>query len=292
MLKNGTIFFVLLVSLLVPVRSHLSAKSPDAVATVNGVPITTELFEKRMSRLTQERQGNFESIETRRELLDILVAREVLNQEGRRRGFDKSKEVLERIEERITELVINEMVNSIAREKVTDGAMKLFYGKNKDDFREVRAKHILVKTEDEAKAAKKRLDEGADFAVVAKELSIDQASASNGGDLGFFSRERMVKPFSDAAFALKENEISEPVKSDFGYHVIQLIEKKEAAAFETLSPAYLQNLRGQMINFEIDHLKAGASVLVNEKQLRGAASPSHGHPEKGRAEEGQASHSH
>lgn len=285
MLKNGFIILVLFVALLIPIRNNLSAKSPDAVATVNGVPITTELFEKRMNRLTQERQGNFESIETRRELLDILVAREVLNQEGRRRGLDKSKEVTERIEERITELVINEMVNQIAKEKVNDGAMKLFYGNNKEEFREVRAKHILVKTEEEAKSAKKKLDEGADFSAIAKEISIDQASATNGGDLGFFSRERMVKPFSDVAFALKENEISEPVKSDFGYHVIQLIEKKEAEDFEKLSPAYLQNLRGRMINYEIDQMKAKAKVLINEKQLAGAAS--HSHPE-----EGQGAHSH
>lgn len=285
MLKNGFIILVLFVALLIPIRNNLSAKSPDAVATVNGVPITTELFEKRMNRLTQERQGNFESIETRRELLDILVAREVLNQEGRRRGLDKSKEVMERIEERITELVINEMVNQIAKEKVNDGAMKLFYGNNKEEFREVRAKHILVKTEEEAKSAKKKLDEGADFSAIAKEISIDQASATNGGDLGFFSRERMVKPFSDVAFALKENEISEPVKSDFGYHVIQLIEKKEAEDFEKLSPAYLQNLRGRMINYEIDQMKAKAKVLINEKQLAGAAS--HSHPE-----EGQGAHSH
>ncbi len=289
MLKNVIIIFF--VSLLIPMGSNLSAKSPDAVATVNGVSITTELFEKRMSRLTQERQGNFESIETRRELLDILVSREVLNQEGRRRGLDKSKEVRERIEERMTELVINEMVNSIAKEKVSDGAMKLFYGQNKNEFREVRAKHILVKTEAEAKAAKKKLDDGADFSVVAKELSIDQASAANGGDLGFFSRERMVKPFSDVAFALKENEISEPVKSDFGYHVIQLLEKKEAEAFEKLSPAYLQNLRGRMINFEIDQMKATATILINEKQLAGAAS-SHSHPEESQASEGKENHSH
>jgi len=289
MLKNGSIFIVLLVTLLVPVRSKVNAKSPDAVATVNGVVITSELFEKRMSRLTQERQGSFESIETRRELLDILVSREVLNQEGRRRGFDKSKEVMARIEERMTELIINEMVNSIAKEKVDDAAMKVFYGKNKDQFREVRAKHILVKTEDEAKAVKKRLEEGADFAEVAKELSTDQASAANGGDLGFFSRERMVKPFSDAAFLLKKNEISAPVKSNFGYHVIQMIEKKEAEAFEKLSPAYLQNLRGQMINFEIDALKAKATVLINEKQLAGVttASSSHGH-----SEEEQGDHGH
>jgi len=279
MLKNGTIFVVSLVSLLIPMKSNLLAKPADAVATVNGVPITAEIFEKRMSRLTQE-QGGFETMGTRRELLDMMIAREVLNQEGKRRGFEKSEKIQALLKERTAELVIHEVINSIVEEKVTDEAMKAYYTKNNEDFREIRAKHILVKTEDEAKAAKKRLDEGADFSDVAKDVSVDQGSAANGGDLGFFSRERMVKPFSDTAFTLKENEISQPVQSDFGFHIIQMLEKKDPVGFDQLTPAHLQNLRGQMINFEIDRMKAKADVMVNEKQLRGSAS--HGHSDEGK----------
>lgn len=97
----------------------------------------------------------------------------------------------------------------------------------------IRASHILVEDEAKAKELKKQLDEGADFAKLAKENSTDEGSAANGGDLGYFTAGKMVKEFEDAAFSLKEGEISEPVKSKFGYHIIKVTdvptfdEKKE-----------------------------------------------------------------
>jgi parvulin-like peptidyl-prolyl isomerase len=88
---------------------------------------------------------------------------------------------------------------------------------------EVWARHILVKTEDEAKKVEERLANGEKFDDVAKEVSTDTGSKDQGGDLGWFTKGQMVKPFEDAAFALKIGETSQPVKSDFGYHVIQVL---------------------------------------------------------------------
>ncbi len=95
-----------------------------------------------------------------------------------------------------------------------------------DDLREVRARHILVKTEEEAQEVLKKAREGGDFAALAKEYSKDPGSASKGGDLGFFGKGAMVPQFEDAVFALKPGEISGPVKSDFGYHIIQMNESR------------------------------------------------------------------
>lgn len=254
--------------------SPLLADAGGEVANVNGVSITTEQFEKRMSRLTGEGQGNFNTFEGKKELLDILVAREVLNQVGKGLGLDKTKAVRDRIEEIQKELVINEVVNQIAKEKVTPAGMKAYYVKNRDDFREVHANHILLKTEEEAKEIKKKLDAGADFAALAKEASTDPASASSGGDLGFFTKDRMVKPFSDAAFSMKNDEIRGPVQSAFGFHLIKVVGSRDPKNFDELSQAQLQNLRGVMINWEIDQLKNKAKIKVNEEGLRHAASES------------------
>lgn len=90
----------------------------------------------------------------------------------------------------------------------------------------VKASHILVDTEDEAKAVIERLNKGENFEDLAKELSKDTASGANGGDLDYFKYTDMVQPFSEAAFALEVGEISEPVKSEFGYHVIKVTDKK------------------------------------------------------------------
>lgn len=275
MISKRTIFFVLFlgmaVSIFLGVAPLFSAESADEVANVNGTPITAEEFEKRMERLTREGQGNFDSPEGKEELLDILIAREVLNQEGKRLGIEKKKEVRDRIDELTKEVMINEVVNHLAAEKVTDPEMKKYYNKNKGDFREVRAIHILVKTEDEAKEVRKKLEGGADFAALAKEKSLDPGSATRGGDLGFFTKDRMVKPFADAAFSLKVNEISKPVHSPFGYHIIKVVESKDPKNFEELTPAQLQNLRGVMINSEIDELKGKAKIKINKERLQKAS---------------------
>jgi peptidyl-prolyl cis-trans isomerase C len=100
----------------------------------------------------------------------------------------------------------------------------------------VRARHILVESEDEAKKALARVKAGEDFAKVAAELSKDPGSKTDGGDLGFFTKERMVAPFAEAAFKLKPGELSEPVQSQFGFHVIRVEERrvKPVPAFEEL----------------------------------------------------------
>jgi peptidyl-prolyl cis-trans isomerase C len=99
---------------------------------------------------------------------------------------------------------------------------------------EVRARHILVDSEDAAKKAATRVKGGEDFAKVAGELSTDPGSKTDGGDLGFFTKDRMVEPFAEAAFKLEPGQISEPVKSQFGWHVIKVEEKrnKPAPSFE------------------------------------------------------------
>ncbi len=270
--KVSSTLFVLIVFSVFSLTPNLYAGPSDEIANVDGVSISTALFEKRMSRLTQEGQGNFNSYEGKKELLDLLIAREVLNQAGIKNGLEKSNEIKERISELTKEFVINEMVNKIIQEKVTEAAMKAYYNKNKAEFGEVQASHILVKTEDEAKAAKKKLDGGTAFETLAKEVSIDPASAARGGDLGFFTRDRMVKEFADAAFAMKKDEVSGPVKSQFGYHIIRKSASRPPGEYETLTPAQLQALRGTMINWEIDQLKAKAKVVINDEALRKAAS--------------------
>jgi peptidyl-prolyl cis-trans isomerase C len=101
---------------------------------------------------------------------------------------------------------------------------------------EVRARHILVENEDEAKKAFARVKGGEDFAKVAGELTKDPGSKAEGGDLGFFTKDRMVEPFAETAFKLEPGQVSEPVKSQFGWHVIKVEEKraKPVPSFEEM----------------------------------------------------------
>jgi peptidyl-prolyl cis-trans isomerase C len=129
-------------------------------------------------------------------------------------------------------LLMDSLLASKGKAATTDDAMKKVYedaSKQISGEQEVHARHILVETEDEAKAVKAELDKGADFAELAKKKSKDPG-ASDGGDLGFFTKEQMVPEFSEVAFKLEPGKISDPVKSQFGWHIIKVEEKRNRKA--------------------------------------------------------------
>ncbi|HEY2247460.1 MAG TPA: peptidylprolyl isomerase [Bradyrhizobium sp.] len=131
-------------------------------------------------------------------------------------------------------LLMDSLLAAEGKAATTDAAMKQVYedaSKQIAGEQEVHARHILVETEDEAKAVKAELDKGADFAELAKKKSKDPG-ASDGGDLGFFTKEQMVPEFSAVAFALEPGKISDPVKSQFGWHIIKVEEKRNRKAPE------------------------------------------------------------
>ncbi|GIM45457.1 foldase protein PrsA [Collibacillus ludicampi] len=115
--------------------------------------------------------------------------------------------------------------------KISDDEIKKYFEQNKDQLNEpeqVRASHILVDTLDEANQVEQRLKKGEDFAKIAKEVSKDPGSASKGGDLGYFPKGKMVPEFEKVAFSLKVGEVSDPVKTQFGYHIIKVTDHKPA----------------------------------------------------------------
>jgi len=167
---------------------------------------------------------------------------------------------------------------------VTDAEAEDFYKKNPDEFKspeQVRASHVLVRVEKDAKpevVAEKqkaaqsiadRAKKGEDFAKLAKELSEDPSAKQNSGDLDFFTKEQMVPEFSKAAFSMKKDEISEPVRSDFGFHVIKVTDHKDAenVTLEKAKPQLVTFLSRQKKQAEIQKIVADvrskADVKIN-----------------------------
>ncbi len=171
---------------------------------------------------------------------------------------------------------------------VTDADVKARYDKEVAGLpkqEEVHARHILVKTEDEAKDVIKQLDAGKDFAELAKEKSTDP-NKDDGGDLGYFSRGRMVKEFEDAAFALDKGTYSKtPVKTDFGYHVIKVEDKRDAPppAFEQVQDQVRQLVMRDKYLALLNQAKASAKVEITDEALRKGYEDANKQPEPGAA---------
>lgn len=156
--------------------------------------------------------------------------------------------------------------------KISDEEIQAYYDQAKY---ELNARHILVETEEEAKAIIEELKNGADFAEIAKEKSVDTGSGAQGGELGWFSVGMMVPEFNDAAYALELNTVSEPVKSDFGYHIIEVKEKREVEGYGTLEEKkeeIREQLKAQKADWATiqEQLLEDAKVEIKDEDLKDA----------------------
>ena len=162
--------------------------------------------------------------------------------------------------------------------EITDEEIQSYYDQAKY---ELNARHILVETEEEAKAIIEELKNGTDFAQLAKEKSVDTGSGAEGGELGWFSVGKMVTEFNDAAYALELNTISEPIKSDFGYHIIEVTDKREVEGYGTLEEKkeeIREQLKAQKADWNAiqEKLLEEAKIEVKDEDLKNAFE-SHNH---------------
>lgn len=207
----------------------LSAKADAVVARVDGMEITEQDIAVAAEDLAEAVQQMPE--EKRRDyyiayLSDLRLA----SKAAREAKLDENAEFKRRMAYRNEKVLLEEYLAAEARKLVTEASMRALYDESVKQMKpepEIRARHILVETEDAAKAVVTRLKAGEDFAKVAGEVSKDPGSGAEGGDLGYFTKERMVPEFSTAAFAMKVGDVSDPVKSQFGFHVIKVEDIRE-----------------------------------------------------------------
>lgn len=211
-----------------PAGGTAKKTNDPVVATVNGDAIHLSDVEAARENLPAQYQS-FPLEVVFPPLVERLIDGRLLLIEGRKKGLAKDPEVKERMA-RIEDQVIQTVyLTRAVKARLTDDVLKKRYDelvKANPSELEVHARHILVKTEDEAKDAIKELKGGADFAELAKKRS-SGPSAPKGGDLGFVKKGEVVKEFADAAFALKDGQYTEtPVKTEFGWHVIKVDERR------------------------------------------------------------------
>ncbi|MDI3534399.1 MAG: foldase protein PrsA [Thermosediminibacterales bacterium] len=213
---------------------------------------------------SEEGKTTMENI--KKQLLEDMINNVIIEQEAKKRGIEITEDELEKrldelktqfggeqnfeeflkeqglslddVKKNVTqEMLYSRLLDEVTRDvEVTEKEVKEYYDLHINEFKEspdeVRARHILVSSEEKAREILKQIKDGADFAELAKKNSEDPESAEKGGDLGYFRRGQMVAPFEKAAFELEPGQVSDIVKTDFGYHIIKVEDKKIYPVYE------------------------------------------------------------
>jgi len=250
-----------------PGQSATPSTAPKPVATVNSQPLTAAEFEMFTKAVAGKVPAELDATQ-RSQALDTLVRAEAVAQQAEKEGLDKQGDVPPSLAlARLQILEQAAMTNFLKDHKATDAELKAEYDTQIAAMpkTQYKARHILVKTKEEADQIIGELKKGAKFEKLAADHSLD-GSKSNGGDLGWFSPGNMVKPFADAVAQLKKGETTQaPVQTQFGWHVIRLDDTRETTppAFDTVKDRLGQIVEAKKFKAYGDSLVSTAKVVKN-----------------------------
>lgn len=269
--------------LLVGVNSGQAEQKEKVYATVGKEKITQNSVDRFIDQLPPPYKAQINaqmaSPEAQKELtkniVENIIANKVFSREARRLKLHEKPEVQEKINAMTNQILVSEYMSELQDKiKVGEAEMQAYYEKNKGQYldpEKIKASHILLKTEEEAQAVLKELKAGKEFDQLAKEKSICP-SKTKGGDLGWFDRGRMVPEFEAAAFNLKKGDISEIVKTKFGYHIIRLDDRKaaEQKSFDSVKTQIENQLKQQKMNAEIKETQTKLEKEFKVERFEGA----------------------
>jgi len=248
-------------------------KKVDVIATVGDDKITYEDYLQHVRQNLGYLDSDSDRVAKAIELVNLAIDERIIVQEGYRMGLDKDQEIQLLVDGQKSRFLLDELykVKVIEKAKPSTAEIRAYYNKSKE---QLHLRHILVKEEKEADEIYSLLKKGADFDTLAKEKSIDPSAQENGGDLAWVSWGMMVDPFQEAAWKLRPGQISRPVKTQFGWHLIKLEERKPVEnppAFEQAKETVGKKLdsirRRQLVDSFLDNLKKKANLKINSSAL-------------------------
>jgi peptidyl-prolyl cis-trans isomerase C len=265
--------------IVMPLQSAVAQNDP-VLAKVNGVEIKQSDLKAAEEDIGQQLPPLSE--DAKRDYLITYVGDMILvakAAEGRKLG--DAAEFKQKLALARTKLLMESLLAVEAKAAVTDTAMRKVYddaAKEMAAEEEVSARHILVETEDQAKAVLADLKKGGDFAAIAKEKSKDPGSKENGGDLGFFSKDQMVPEFAEVAYKLNKGQLSDPVKTQFGWHIIKVEDKrkKQLPEFDKVKDQIQTFVQRRAQAELIQKLRADAKIERLDKKDEKSAAPAPG----------------
>ncbi len=237
----------------------------DAIAVVNGVYIAKATLTELEKEIAERSHGQKFPKE---KLIEELIQRELLVQDANKKQLGNSAEIIAQLDSAKKSLLTQaDVQNFIKSNPVTDAEIKTEYdakvaGENGTEYK---ARHILVKTEDEAKKIIAELDKGGDFAKIANKVSLDGKDTQNGGDLGWFVASQMVAPFSDAVIKLDKGQYTKtPVQTQFGWHVILREDSRAQTppSLDSVKEQLLPYLQRKKVQDFVEGLRKSAKVEI------------------------------
>ena len=254
-----------------------AAVDPNAVvATVNGQPITEADLGACRGRAVDQQFAQLPPEQRRAAALSAVIEIRLLAAKAVAKGLDKDPEFQRRMAFLQQRALHSELVDKDVADKVTDAEVRARYDQEIADtppVNEVKARHILVKTKEEAEAIIKQLDGGADFQKLANEHTTDPSGKTSGGDLGYFGPGQMVPEFEKAAFALEVGAYTkQPVQSQFGWHIIKVEDKRaqQPPAFDEVKDQVSRRCSAKNISRWSSELRAAAKVEIPDAELKKA----------------------
>jgi len=237
----------------------VTTDTSTVIAKVNGVPVTAKVMDLYSEQMQARRMAPM----GRKEMLNEIINLELASQAGAKEGLDKTAQTQLQIEQQRRAVLASAAIRDyMDNNPITDEELQALYNEKVPKGDEYKARHILVDTEDDARKLIAELDGGADFSELAKEHSTGP-SGKNGGELGWFSPQQMVAPFSEAAARLEKGSYTkEPVKTQFGWHVIMLDDTRESTPppFEQVKPQLQSFVQKERVQQYIDSLRSSANI--------------------------------
>lgn len=288
MASKWAIFSLLMVLVIPGCGKKPTSQEGQVLAQVNDVKITVTEFQRELANLPPQLRSMVSGPEGQKRFLEDVIKRELLLQEASRRQMENRPDIQERLSDFRKRLLLEALLAEEIERKVnvSDQEVEEYFKAHPEEFQadRIRARHILVKNEGEAREIQARLQQKEKFEDLARRLSQDKGSRDQGGDLGYFSRGQMVPEFEKAAFGLKPGEVSGIIKTPYGYHLIKVVDRQRSRPykFEEVKDQLKQKLLAdkQRRRFEewLTQLRSQAQVKVEEGLLPLKGEPKEGSP--------------
>ncbi|MBN2432744.1 MAG: peptidyl-prolyl cis-trans isomerase [Acidobacteria bacterium] len=244
-----------------PAENKRELTDQELVAKIGDRTVTLAEIKAEFARIPPQFVAHFNTPEKKEQYVRNLVDRSLFSMEAKAQGYMEQPDVQEKINSYVDRVLYAEFMKNMTQDiQVTEADCRKYYEDHPEEFAEqerIKASHILVKTEEEANQVKAELNQGGDWNELAKKYSSERGTRDRGGDLGYFSRNRMPAEFESVAFAMNPGEISDPIKTPLGYHIIRLEDKKpaEQSPFDEVKARIQNKLMSEMRQQKVDGIR-------------------------------------